>query len=46
MKKSKQASGRDVRAICGYVCDPAGHDGVAFEALPALQAGQEKFNKV
>ena len=29
-----QASGKYVCLICGYVYDPAEHDGVAFEDLP------------
>jgi len=31
---AKEASGQYVCAICGYVYDPAEHDGVAFEDLP------------
>ena len=31
---AKQASGKFVCSICGYVYDPAEHDGVAFEDLP------------
>lgn len=30
----KEASGRYVCSVCGYVYDPAEHDGVAFEDLP------------
>ena len=30
----KKASGKYVCSICGYVYDPAEHDGVAFEDLP------------
>ena len=30
----KQTSGKYVCSICGYVYDPAEHDGVAFEDLP------------
>ncbi|HAL18586.1 MAG TPA: MBL fold metallo-hydrolase [Spirochaetaceae bacterium] len=30
----KEASGKYVCSICGYVYDPAEHDGVAFEDLP------------
>ena len=30
----KQASGKYVCSVCGYVYDPAEHDGVAFEDLP------------
>ncbi len=29
------ASGKYICSICGYVYDPAEHDGVAFEDLPA-----------
>ena len=28
------ASGKYICSICGYVYDPAEHDGVAFEDLP------------
>ena len=49
---SKQkASGKYVCSICGYVYDPAEHDGVPFEELPAdwkcprCKQGKEKFNK-
>ena len=49
---SKQkASGKYVCSICGYVYDPAEHDGVPFEDLPAdwkcprCKQGKEKFNK-
>ncbi|MBR3001139.1 MAG: rubredoxin [Oscillospiraceae bacterium] len=47
----KQASGKYVRSICGYVHDPAEYDGVAFEDLPedwrCLRRRQprDKFNK-
>lgn len=47
----KQASGKYVCSICGYVYDPAEHDGVAFEDLPddwkcpRCRQGKEKFNK-
>lgn len=46
-----QASGKYVCSVCGYVYDPAEHDGVAFEDLPddwkCPRCGQpkEKFNK-
>ena len=30
----KEASGKYICSICGYVYDPAEHDGVAFEDLP------------
>ena len=32
--EEKKASGKYVCSICGYVYDPAEHDGVAFEDLP------------
>ena len=32
--EQKEASGKYVCSICGYVYDPAEHDGVAFEDLP------------
>ena len=47
----QQASGKYVCSICGYVYDPAEHDGVAFEDLPEdwkcprCRQGKEKFNK-
>ncbi|MBR1798862.1 MAG: MBL fold metallo-hydrolase [Bacteroidales bacterium] len=47
----QQASGKYVCSICGYVYDPAEHDGVAFEDLPddwkcpRCKQGKEKFNK-
>ena len=46
-----QASGKYVCSICGYVYDPAGNDGIAFEDLPddwkcpRCRQGKEKFNK-
>ena len=46
----KQASGKYVCSICGYVYDPAEHDGVAFEDLPddwkceRCKQGRDKFN--
>ncbi|MBR2762270.1 MAG: MBL fold metallo-hydrolase [Solobacterium sp.] len=46
-----QASGKYVCSICGYVYDPAEHDGVAFEDLPEdwvcprCKQPKEKFNK-
>ena len=48
---TKQASGKYVCSICGYVYDPAEHDGVAFEDLPddwrcpRCKQPKEKFNK-
>jgi len=47
----QEASGKYVCSICGYVYDPAEHDGVAFEDLPEdwrcprCRQGKEKFNK-
>ena len=46
-----QATGKYVCSICGYVYDPAEHDGIPFEDLPAdwrcprCRQGKEKFNK-
>ncbi|MBO5545736.1 MAG: MBL fold metallo-hydrolase [Bacteroidales bacterium] len=46
-----KASGKYVCSICGYVYDPAEHDGVAFEDLPEdwkcprCRQGKDKFNK-
>ncbi len=46
----KTASGKYVCSVCGYVYDPAEHDGVAFEDLPAdwrcprCRQPKEKFN--
>ena len=46
----KKASGKHVCSICGYVYDPAEHDGVAFEDLPddwkcpRCKQSQDKFN--
>jgi len=47
----RQASGKYVCSVCGYVYDPAEHDGVAFEALPddwkcpRCRQGKDKFNR-
>ena len=47
----KQASGKYACSICGYVYDPAEHDGVAFEDLPddwkcpRCRQGKDKFNQ-
>ena len=47
----QEATGKYVCAICGYVYDPAEHDGTAFEDLPAdwkcprCKQSKEKFNK-
>lgn len=48
---AQQATGIYVCSICGYVYDPAEHDGVAFEDLPEdwrcprCKQGKEKFNR-
>ncbi len=46
-----EASGRFVCPVCGYVYDPAEHDGVAFEDLPddwkcpRCKVAKERFNR-
>jgi len=46
----KKASGKYVCSVCGYVYDPAEHDGIAFEDLPddwkcpRCKQGKDKFN--
>lgn len=48
---AQKTSGKYVCSICGYVYDPAEHDGVAFEDLPEdwkcprCKQGKENFNK-
>ena len=48
---AQKASGKYVCSICGYVYDPAEHDGVAFEDLPddwkcpRCKQPKEKFNR-
>ena len=48
---NQEASGKYVCSICGYVYDPAEHEGVAFDALPEdwkcprCKQSKEKFNK-
>ena len=48
---AREASGKYVCSICGYVYDPAEHDGVPFEDLPddwkcpRCKKPKEKFNK-
>jgi len=48
---AQEASGKYVCSICGYVYDPAEHDGVAFEDLPddwkcpRCRQPKEKFNR-
>lgn len=47
----QEASGKYVCSVCGYVYDPAEHDGTAFEDLPddwkcpRCKQPKEKFNK-
>ena len=47
----KEASGKYVCSVCGYVYDPDEHDGVAFEDLPddwrcpRCKQPKDKFNK-
>ena len=47
----KTPTGKYICSVCGYVYDPAEHDGVAFEDLPAdwkcprCRQGKERFNK-
>ena len=47
----QKSSGRYVCSVCGYVYDPAEHDGVAFEDLPddwkcpRCKQPKEKFNR-
>jgi rubredoxin len=48
----KEATDKYVCSICGYVYDPAEHDGVAFEDLPddwkcpRCKQPKEKFNRL
>ena len=48
---AREASGKYVCSVCGYVYDPKEHDGVAFEDLPddwkcpRCKQPKEKFNK-
>ncbi|MBO7364523.1 MAG: rubredoxin [Lachnospiraceae bacterium] len=47
----QEFSGRYVCSICGYIYDPAEHDGAAFEDLPddwrcpRCRQGKAKFNR-
>ena len=49
--EKKEASGKYICSICGYVYDPAEHDGVAFEDLPddwrcpRCKQPKSKFNR-
>ena len=46
-----QATGKYICSVCGYVYDPAEHDGVAFKDLPEdwkcprCRQGKDKFNR-
>ena len=48
---AKEATGKYVCSVCGYVYDPAEHDGVVFEDLPddwkcpRCKQPKDKFNK-
>ncbi|MBR3645828.1 MAG: MBL fold metallo-hydrolase [Lachnospiraceae bacterium] len=48
---AKESTGKYICTICGYVYDPAEHDGIAFEELPddwkcpRCKQPKEKFNK-
>ncbi len=49
--EAAQATGRYICSVCGYVYDPAEHDGVAFEDLPEdwtcprCRQGKDRFNR-
>ncbi len=49
--RGARTNGKYVCSICGYVYDPAEHDGVAFEDLPddwrcpRCKQPAERFNK-
>ena len=49
--RSAQATGNYICSVCGYVYDPAEHDGTTFEELPddwkcpRCKQSKEKFNK-
>ena len=49
--KVGEASGKYICSVCGYVYDPAEHDGVTFEELPddwkcpRCRQGKDKFNR-
>ena len=49
--KAGEASGKYICSVCGYVYDPAEHDGVTFEELPddwkcpRCRQGKDKFNR-
>ena len=48
---TEEGTGKYICSVCGYVYDPAEHDGVAFEDLPEdwrcprCRQPKEKFNK-
>nr|WP_316623051.1 rubredoxin [uncultured Ruminococcus sp.] len=47
----QEATGVYICSVCGYIYDPAEHDGVAFEDLPddwrcpRCKQPKEKFNR-
>ena len=47
----KTATGKYICGVCGYVYDPAEHEGTAFDALPAdwacprCRASKDAFNR-
>ena len=49
--EAAEATGKYICSVCGYVYDPAEHDGVAFEDLPddwkcpRCKQSKDKFNK-
>ena len=49
--RAAEATGKYICSVCGYVYDPAEHDGVAFEALPddwkcpRCRQSKEMFNR-
>lgn len=49
--EAAEATGKYICSVCGYVYDPAEHDGTAFEDLPddwkcpRCKQGKDKFNK-
>ncbi len=48
---AQEATGKYVCSVCGYIYDPAEHDGAAFEELPddwscpRCKQPKEKFNR-
>ena len=49
--RAATATGKYICSVCGYVYDPAEHDGVAFEELPEdwkcprCKQGKDKFER-